>query len=282
MSDNRALAVFAWGGTAQAYDVPRKSRIVFSFHEEIRGLTVAQVSDHKHRLDTLQAIELAEGVEIRLRIAGPILRVFAWLIDVLVIVGTLIVLGIALELGGFLMGGNVVTGLMTLAAFLMFWWYPVFFEVSRWGATLGKKACGLRVMQPSGAPIEWWQAIVRNFLRVVDIFPPFWGLPGLVSCLATRRFQRLGDLAAGTVVVYDRHEPVPQISGPPPIKPQRPMMALRPEESRAIVTFRERAVYWSDARRREIADHLQVMTGKSGDEGVSVLSAIAHWLQDKR
>jgi uncharacterized RDD family membrane protein YckC len=256
--------------------------VVFSFHGENPALTVAEVTGHKHRLDTLQSIELAEGVEIRLRIAGPIMRVFAWGIDLMVIVATLVVLGIALEIAGFVMGDNVTKGVMTLVGFAMSWWYPVFFEVSRWGATLGKRAFGLRVMQPSGAPITWSQAVVRNFLRVVDIYPPFWGLPGLVSCLATRRFQRLGDLAAGTVVVYDRHEPVPEISGPPPLKPQRPMVALRPEESRAIVTFRERAVYWSEARRREIADHLQVMTGKKGDEGVTVLSAIAHWLQDKR
>lgn len=236
----------------------------------------------EQRLDTLQSIELAEGVEIRLRIAGPMLRGFAWLIDMAVILVTLLLLGLAMSIAGFMMGDHVVTGMMMLSGFVISWWYPVIFEVSRWGATFGKKICGLRVMQPSGAPISWSQAIVRNFLRVVDINPPFWGLPGVVSCLATRRFQRLGDLAAGTVVVYERSEVVPESFGPPPLQPQRPMAALRPEESRAIVTFRERSLFWSDARRREIADHLQVLTAKKGDEGVSSLLAIAHWLQEKR
>ena len=235
----------------------------------------------KHTLDTLQSIELAEGVEIRLRIAGPLLRGFAWLIDMFLLGVVLMLLGLVMSIAGFVMGEKVVNGVMLLAAFVMSWWYPVIFEVSRWGATPGKKICGLRVMQPSGAPVLWSQAIVRNFLRVVDINPPFWGLPGLVSCLSTRRFQRLGDLAAGTVVVYERSEVLPQSSGPPPLQPQRPLMALRPEESRAIVTFRERGVFWSDARRREIADHLKELTGKEGEEGVTALAAIAHWLQEK-
>lgn len=237
--------------------------------------------DH-HRLDTLQSIELAEGVEIRLRIAGPLLRGFAWLIDIVSIGLILMLVGLIMSIAGFVMGDHVVEGVMLLFAFFMSWWYPVVFEVSRWGATPGKKICGLRVMQPSGAPVSWSQAIVRNFLRVVDINPPFWGLPGLVSCLSTRRFQRLGDLAAGTVVVYERSEVMPESSGPPPLQPQRPMVALLPEECRAIVTFRERAVFWSDARRREIADHLKEMTGKEGEEGVAAVAAIAHWLQDKR
>ncbi len=240
------------------------------------------MSSETHKLDTLQSIELAEGVEIRLRIAGPILRVFAWALDMLFIGLAMGILAIALGIAGFLVGSQVINGVMMLIWFVLTWWYPVFFEVSRWGATFGKKICGLRVMQPSGAPITWSQAIVRNFLRVVDINPPFWGLPGMASCLATQRFQRLGDLAAGTVVVYERSEVVPEGAGPPPLQAQRPMVALRPEESRAIVTFRERAVFWSDARRIEIADHLQVLTTKKGAEGVNSLSAMAHWLQDKR
>lgn len=236
----------------------------------------------EHKLDTLQSIELAEGVEIRLRIAGPILRIFAWILDIFIIGFTMGILALIMGMVGFVVGGQVTQGVMMLVAFVLTWWYPVICEVSRWGATIGKKICGLRVMQPSGAPITWSQAIVRNFLRVVDINPPFWGILGMASCLSTRRFQRLGDLAAGTVVVYERSEIVPESSGPPPLQAHRPMVALRPEESRAIVTFRERSVFWSDARRIEIADHLQVLTGKTGAAGVTSLAAMAHWLQEKR
>ena len=239
----------------------------------------------RETLDTLQAIELAEGVESRLRIAGPLLRIFAWLIDLAVIAVALIVVSIVLQISGILLDENVIAGLLTLVWFFLSWWYSVFFEVSSWGATVGKKACGLRVMQPSGAPITWSQAIVRNFLRAVDIHPPFFGLPAMISCLSTKRFQRLGDLAAGTVVVYDSKKDYnhrPARVGPPPLREQRPHVALRPDEARAIVTFHERAADWSDARRCEMADHVHELTGKNGMEGVYALNAMAHWLQGKK
>jgi hypothetical protein len=234
------------------------------------------------KLDTLQAIELAEGVEIRLRIAGPILRMWAWLLDVIFIGLAMIGLSMVGGITGFLVGGQVVGGMMKLSWFLLFWWYPVFFEASRRGATIGKRICGLRVIHPSGAPISFSQAVVRNFIRVIDIMPWFSGLFGLTSCLSTRRFQRLGDLAAGTVVVYERNDVVPESVGPPPLQPQRPVVALNAEEALALITFRERSVYWSDARRAEIADHLQALTNSTGVAGVTKLMAMAHWLQEKR
>lgn len=234
------------------------------------------------KLDTLQSIELAEGVAIRLRIAGPFLRVWAWILDLIFMGIAAMIVGLALGLMGIMVGDNVVAGVMTLFMFCLSWWYPVFFESSAWGATFGKRICGLRVMQPSGAPITFSQAVVRNFLRVVDINPPFFGLPGLASCLATRRFQRLGDLAAGTVVVYDRQEVVPESSGPSSEQAIAPTVALTPEEARAIVTFRERSVYWSEARRREIADHLGQLTRTHGSPGVARILSMAQWLQEKR
>lgn len=236
----------------------------------------------ERKLDTLQTIELAEGMEIRLRIAGPFLRVLAWFLDFIFLALAILVLSIVIGISGLIIGDNVVSGLLMLAWFFLSWWYPVFFEASKWGATFGKKICGLRVMQPSGAPISFSQAVVRNFLRVVDINPPFFGLIGMASCLATRRFQRLGDLAAGTVVVYDRQDLMPAAQGPPPLTPLRPSVAIKPEEARALSTFRDRAVYWSDARRIEIADHLEVLSGTRGMSGVNRLLAMAHWLQERR
>jgi uncharacterized RDD family membrane protein YckC len=243
------------------------------------------------RIDTLQAIELAEGVEVRLRIAGPLLRGMALLIDtglqmVLVVVVTMI-LSI---LGMMTAGGNVADGIMKLTSFFTWWWFPVFFEASRWGATPGKRAMGLRVVQTSGAPITFSQAVIRCFLRVADGMPylgaGIMGLPtmgfGLACCLATKRFQRLGDLAAGTVVVYDKVIPEPSVPAPPPMEAARPAVPLRPEEIRAVVAFRERAGLWSPGRQAEIADHASELTGGKGATGVSRMMAIAHWLQEKR
>ncbi len=112
------------------------------------------------------------------------------------------------------------------------------------------------------------------------------GLPtfgfAMASALATKRFQRLGDLAAGTVVVYDKVPPEPVVPAPPPMEAMRPAAALRPEEVRALVAFRERAGLWSEGRRREIADHAKDLSGSDGPAGVSRLMAMAHWLQDRR
>lgn len=249
------------------------------------------MEDAAGRIDTLQAIELAEGVEVRLRIAGPLQRGMALGIDWVIQVVGFSVVSVLLMLAGLGIGFTVATGLGLLAWFLTWWWYPVLFEASKWGATPGKKMLGLRVVQTSGAPITFSQALVRNFLRVADAMPMIplgGGIPmptmgfGLATCLATKRFQRLGDLAAGTVVIYDKILPEPSVPAPPPMASARPAVALRPEEVRAVVAFRERAGLWSEGRRAEIADHARELSGSTGPAGVSRMMAIAHWLQEKR
>jgi len=234
------------------------------------------------KLDTLQSVELAEGVEIRLRIAGPMLRAAAYLIDLLIQVAVAITVGVVLGLSGIALGGQVTTGMWLLFFFVLWWWYPVFFEAGKRGATPGKRSVGLRVVQPSGAPITIGQAIIRNFLRVIDGAPLFTYGFGLASCLATKRFQRLGDLAAGTVVVYDRIPPEPRVAVPPPMSAVRPPVPLTGDEIRALGSFRERAGLWSEARRAEIADHARELSGATGPLGVSRLLSMAHWLQEKR
>lgn len=249
------------------------------------------MEDAAGRIDTLQAIELAEGVEVRLRIAGPLQRGMSLGIDWVIQIVGFSVLSMLLMLAGMGIGFNVATGLGLLGWFLTWWWYPVLFEASKWGATPGKKMLGLRVVQTSGAPITFSQALVRNFLRVADAMPMIplgGGIPmptmgfGLATCLSTKRFQRLGDLAAGTVVIYDKILPEPSVPAPPPMESARPAVALRPEEVRAVVAFRERAGLWSEGRRAEIADHARELSGSTGSAGVSRMMAIAHWLQEKR
>lgn len=234
------------------------------------------------KLDTLQAVELAEGIEIRLRMAGPVLRIGAYGIDLLIRTAVLVIAGIGASLAGIAIGGKVVAGVMLLAWFLMDWLYPVVFEAGKRGATPGKRIMGLRVVQTTGSPITLGQAIVRNFLRFIDGMPAFTYCFGLTSCLATKRFQRLGDLAAGTVVIYDRIPPVPVIASPPPMVAVPLPMGLTVNEMRALALFRERAGLWSDGRRAEIADQASVLSGASGTAGVNRLMAMAHWVQEKR
>jgi uncharacterized RDD family membrane protein YckC len=234
------------------------------------------------KLDTLQSVELAEGVEIRLRMAGPMLRASAYLIDLLIRLGLLILGRILLGIAGLAIGGKVANGLMLLVWFLMDWLYPVFFEAGKRGATPGKRALGLRVVQATGSPITVGQAVVRNFLRFVDGMPLFTYGFGLASCLATRRFQRLGDLAAGTVVIYDRALSLPVLAAPPPIAALPLPVGLTSDEMRSLALFGERAGGWPEARRVEIADQASELSGSTGPAGVSRLMAMAHWVQQKR
>jgi uncharacterized RDD family membrane protein YckC len=234
------------------------------------------------RLDTLQSVELAEGVEIRLRMAGPMLRAGAYLIDLTIRAAILMVGGFLISFAGIAIGDKVARGLMLLAWFLMDWLYPVVFEAGKRGATPGKRALGLRVVQASGSPITFGQAVVRNFLRFIDSMPFFTYAFGLTSCLASKRFQRLGDLAAGTVVIYDRIPASPVIAAPPPLSPLPLPVGLTADEIRALALFRERAGLWSEGRRAEIADQASVLTGATGAAGVSRLMAMAHWLEEKR
>lgn len=234
------------------------------------------------RLDTLQSVELAEGVEIRLRIAGPMPRAGAYLIDFLIRVLLLVAGLILCLLTGIALGDQVANGLVLLAWFLLDWFYPVLFEAGKRGATPGKRFMGLRVVQASGSPITFGQAVVRNFLRFIDSMPLYTYAFGLVSCLASARFQRLGDLAAGTLVVYDRMPREHAIAAMEEAPPLPLTVALTADEARALGLFMERTGLWSTARRIEIANHASTLTGAAGGEGVTRLLGMARWVREKR
>jgi uncharacterized RDD family membrane protein YckC len=239
------------------------------------------MAEHE-KLDTLQAVELADGVEIRLRVAGPLPRAGAYLIDFLIRVMLMLAGVITCMVAGWALGGRVAQGLMLLAWFLLDWIYPVVFEAGRRGATPGKRLMGLRVVQDSGSPVTVGQAVVRNFLRFIDSMPLFTHAFGVASCLASRRFQRLGDLAAGTVVVYDRAPSQPRIPDLPTVSPLPLPVSLSADETRALALFSERAGLWSPGRRIEIADHASALTGVTGEEGVKCLLSMARWVGEKR
>jgi len=125
------------------------------------------------KLDTLQKIEIAEGVEIQLRLAGPLARGQAFLVDGLIksaiwVGGSLLVgvfgRALTVALGGEV-GRGVLNGLLIVWGFLLEFGYSIGFEVSPWSATPGKRMLGLRVARTSGAPITWHQAVVRNMLK---------------------------------------------------------------------------------------------------------------------
>lgn len=225
-------------------------------------------------LDNIRPVETPEGLELTLRVAGPPVRGLAWLIDFLIRIGVYIGLSIALSVLDL-----VGVGLMLILVFLLEWFYPVLFEVYRNGATPGKSAMGLRVIQDDGSPVGWSGSTVRNLLRGADFLPFFYGF-GLVACMLNRDFKRLGDLAAGTLVVYQ--DLPPPTAALPHAEPAPPPAALSLEEQRALVDFAERAGKLTEDRCDELADIARPLTGAGGRSSGLKLLGYAHWLVGRR
>ena len=225
-------------------------------------------------LDTYREIETPEGVELQLRAAGPVARVLAFAIDLMLRGVILILLSIGLSIVG-----NFGMGIFLIVVFLMEWFYPVLFEVYRQGETPGKRLFGLRVLNDNGTPVGWGPSLVRNLLRAVDFLPSFYGF-GLASMLLSRDFKRLGDLAAGTVVVYQ--DRALRNLGIPAVPAFAPPLDLSLAEQRALITFAERSQRLTEDRSEELADLLTPLTGVQGRPGIQRLYQMANWLVGKR
>ena len=142
-------------------------------------------------------IETPEGVSVTVPLAGVGSRFIAAAIDFAIQVTLVGLAAVVFLLYG--VGGAVGPGLFSIAVFLVFFVYDVAFEVLSGGRTPGKRWTGLRVVRAGGQPVNFVTSAIRNLIRPVDFLPSAY-LLGIASILATRRNQRLGDLAAGTVV----------------------------------------------------------------------------------
>ena len=95
--------------------------------------------------------------------------------------------------------------IVTLVLFVLNWGYFTLFEAFWNGRTPGKKVAKIRVIQRSGRPIGFFESLARNLVRYIDQIPFFYAV-GVITMFVTRQHQRLGDLAAGTLVVRDREQ----------------------------------------------------------------------------
>jgi uncharacterized RDD family membrane protein YckC len=219
-------------------------------------------------VDTLRVFETPEGVDLNLRLAGPVPRAAALAIDLLIRYAMYLVLLPLSALAG------VGVGLMLIGVFLLEWFYPVFFEL-RSGATPGKKAMGLVVVHHDGTPVGPSASMIRNLLRVVDFLPVLYAT-GMVSMLIDKDFRRLGDLAAGTLVVYAERprgeRPIPEQAPQPPTRP------LSIETQQAILDFAERSPRLSVARRMELAELAPSADGARGQAALDNLLGLANWI----
>ncbi|WP_416056222.1 RDD family protein [Stenotrophomonas maltophilia] len=224
-------------------------------------------------LDTYREVVTPEGVPLQLPTAGPMPRALAWMIDLAIRMGSLMILSIPLALLE-----KFGQGLYLALMFLLMWAYPIVCE-ALWGRTLGKRALGLRVLSRDGAPVGWMASITRNLLRTVDMLPFGYAL-GLLSSLFDPHGRRLGDLVAGTVVV---HEPLRYLLPPTTIDSVlAPPQPLRPQEQAAVMAFAERAPRLSAPRQQELAAIAEPLTQASGQVGVLRLYAMANWLLGRR
>ena len=144
-------------------------------------------------------IRTPEGIVFSQLLAGPVARFFAWFIDALCVAVAMTCIGSIVRLLGFV-SGEFAGALSVLAYFVISIGYAIFFEWTRRGQTLGKKLFRLRVVDAEGMRLQFNQVVVRNLLRFVDALPAFYLVGGL-TCWLNAKCQRLGDLAANTIVI---------------------------------------------------------------------------------
>ncbi len=175
---------------------------------------------HPVQFDQLN-VETPELVELRFPVAGIGSRFLAQLADVLLIGCFYVLLGIVIavatrgasagSLPRFSLAEKWFVAGIIFVNFLMIWGYFSLFEGLWHGQTPGKRWMKIRVIKDSGRAITLFEAMARNLLRVVDLFPSFY-LVGVVTMLCNRSQKRLGDLVAGTIVIHERIDEQPLIS----------------------------------------------------------------------
>jgi uncharacterized RDD family membrane protein YckC len=203
-------------------------------------------------------IDTPEGVPLELTLAGVGSRCAAALIDYVFQFIILIALALVLGVGaGFGPGGSAIsTAAYVVGFFLVFWGYDVAFEVLNSGRTPGKALNGLRVVRESGAPVTFGTSAVRNVIRIVDILPGTY-IVGMTSILATRRNQRLGDLAAGTLVLREPRSLPSELRISPSVQaPSWDTSAVTPEELDTVAAFLARRGALDAGARIQIAAEL--------------------------
>lgn len=225
-------------------------------------------------LDTYREVVTPEGVALHLPAAGPVPRALAWAIDLSIRIALLMIASMVLA-----MLGTAGYGPYMVLTFVVFWFYPVLFEVLDRGRTPGKRALGLRVIAVNGAPVGWLAAFTRNLMRTVDMLP-FGYAAGLVTSLADPWGRRLGDMVAGTLVVHNARPHEPRAA--PVSAALAPAVVLLPHEQAALVAFAERGPQLTQERQAELADLAEPLVQARGTLAVARLYGIANWLLGRR
>lgn len=200
-----------------------------------------------------------EGIRLLRTPAGPVPRAQAWLID------TCIWACVVAFLAWLLVGPALGNGIFGVLLFVTFWGYPIVCEVYASGKTIGKRVMGLEVIRTNGLPVGWRESSLRNLLLVADFLPMMYAT-GLISMMLSTHFRRIGDIVAGTQVVYSI-KPVERKDNE--VVPPAPLpYPLTPDQQRALIDLFEREATLSPERMCELGTLAQPLTGLT--EGASV------------
>jgi uncharacterized RDD family membrane protein YckC len=157
------------------------------------------------------SIDTPEQISLEFPLATVGSRFLALAIDTLIQIGSALLLFIGVGIGAAAARFTLdqaapwLMAIAVLGLFVIYYVYFAFFEAAWNGQTPGKRLIGLRVIHVSGRPVSALEAILRNVVRIADQLPGIYAV-GIVSVFLTERSQRLGDLAAGTVVVHEHVE----------------------------------------------------------------------------
>lgn len=221
-----------------------------------------------HGLENRTFVKLPEGVDIAITSAGIVSRSYAYLIDFAI---RAVVVGIISFVLLFL--GDIGEGISLVMYFLVSWGYNIFFE-ARNGQTPGKKRLNIRVVQDNGLPPNFSQVVLRNLIRPADMLPIGYFL-GLLTMCSNERFKRIGDWAAGTIVIYDEEMTKSQLLPDGPI--EIPKIAFTTQEQLAVIDFAERSTEISAARNKEMATILSASLNLDESTSVSTLLNYARY-----
>lgn len=218
-------------------------------------------------------LDTPEAISIRYDIAGIGTRFLAAALDFLiwVILAVILIVG-AIALGAFgVVGRDTALILLGSLAFLILYAYYIIFETLWQGQTPGKRALKIRVIRRSGHPIGFTDAFIRNVVRIVDSLPAFYGV-GVITMFISEESRRLGDYAAGVIVVREDPVTIEEISrAPGPATAQPALGDVDPDE----LTWDVRAL---------LPDDLMVMRrfmDRSADIPAPARAEIGHALADR-
>jgi uncharacterized RDD family membrane protein YckC len=221
------------------------------------------VADEQPPLDTRIEIITPENIAFQYRLAGPFRRLPAYLLDLLfrLLACAVLAAGVSFMFGLVNLNG-LGSGLLLVSWFVFTWFYGGLFETFWNGQTPGKRILRLRVLTVEGQPIQAWQAILRNFLRSVDALPSFMYQVGFLCAAMNDRFQRLGDLACGTMVVVEepqRNLGIMQMQEPAAVylaEQLPPNFQVSRSLGRALAAYVARRPRFAWRRQLEVAEHL--------------------------